>query len=92
MEEIGPDELDRLRRRRMMKVTRPATIPKKTTPPITPPAIAPAFDLLFLFSAVEVEETMVVELPVAWGPADDSGPTALSAAAGLKVSFVTTFR
>lgn len=88
MEGVGPDGLDRLRRRRM-KVIRTTTIPSKTTPPITPPAIGPASDLLFL--AAEVEEA-AVELPVAWGTADDSGPPTLSATEGLKVSFVTTSR
>jgi hypothetical protein len=73
-----------------MKVTRTPTIPRKTTPPITPPAIGPASDLLFW--AAKVEEAMAVELPVAWGTADDSGPPALSATEGLKVSFVTTSR
>jgi len=58
--DVEGDGLDGLRRRRMMKVTRPATIPRNT-PPITPPAIAPTFDLLFVLP--ELEEPGA-ELPV----------------------------
>jgi len=59
---VEGDGPDGLRRRRMMTVTRLATIPRNT-PPITPPAIAPTFDLLFVVPGPELEETGA-ELPV----------------------------
>ena len=44
---------DRLRRRRIIKAIWPTTIPRKATPPMTPPTIAPTFDFL-LVAATEV--------------------------------------
>ena len=85
VEGVGWDGLDL----RACTKARPATIPKKTTPPTTPPAIAPAFDLLLWAMGVEVlreevmvtvemmvEERMVAELEVVVVVAgnDDSGP------------------
>ena len=88
MEGVGWDGLD-LRPCTNLKV-RPATIPRKTTPPTTPPAIAPEFDLLLWAMGFEVgeevmvvivvemavEERMVAELEVIVVVAgdDDSGP------------------
>ena len=78
------EELDVLRRRRIIKI-RPARIPIKATPPTVPPTIAPMLTLL-LGAATEVNVEVpigvligvingdgVVEV-VAPGTADDSGP------------------
>lgn len=48
-----------LRRRRITQAIRPR-IATKTTPPMTPPAIGPAFDLLLLTAEVEVALAEVV--------------------------------
>ena len=51
---------------------RPTTMARKTTPPMTPPAMGPAFDLLLLTVEVEVEAEVEAEVEVA-ATAVDSG-------------------
>lgn len=74
-----------LRRRIKKKIRRPMSA-RPTTPPTTPPAIAPTF--VELPPSLELEEPVGELAPVdrvddALGGAEDSGPSAALALAGL---------